>query len=115
MDSCLLYFILFCFIYFFLTNTIDLFRCVAFDSKTIVSGSWDNYIKVWDLNTGDLKKSLLGHESRVLCLAFDEKKIVCSILLHFLGISLISSFSLFLTFSISPFPCLSLPGEWVSG
>ena len=41
-----------------------------------MSGSWDNYIKVWDLNSGDLKKSFLGHESRVLCLAFDDKKIV---------------------------------------
>jgi len=55
------------------TNTV---RCVAFDSSTIVSGSWDNKIKIWNLETGELKNTLEGHDSRVLCLAFDEKKIV---------------------------------------
>ncbi|KAL6046874.1 Vegetative incompatibility protein HET-E-1 [Balamuthia mandrillaris] len=55
------------------SNTV---RCVAFNESHIVSGSWDNNIKVWDTTSGLLKNTLVGHSSRVLCLAFDEKKIV---------------------------------------
>src|SRR6476469_9264735 len=31
------------------------------DSKTIVSGSWDNTIKVWDILTGECLRTLAGH------------------------------------------------------
>ncbi len=53
-------------------------RCVAFNEETIVSGSWDNTIKVWSTKTGKLKNTLDGHDGRVLHLDFDQNKIVRS-------------------------------------
>lgn len=53
-----------------------LVRCLAFNSENIVSGSWDNTIKVWNARTGVLKSTLEGHDGRVLHLCFDENKIV---------------------------------------
>src|SRR3989344_6588337 len=57
-----------------------LHRCVAFNEETIVSGSWDNTIKVWSTKTGKLKNTLDGHDGRVLHLDFDQNKIVRSLL-----------------------------------
>jgi WD40 repeat protein len=53
-------------------------RCVAFNDENIVSGSWDNTIKVWSTKTGKLKNTLDGHDGRVLHLDFDQNKIVRS-------------------------------------
>ncbi|WP_414734144.1 WD40 repeat domain-containing protein, partial [Crocosphaera watsonii] len=35
------------------------------DGKTVVSGSWDDTIKVWNLATGQLLRTLEGHSRRV--------------------------------------------------
>ncbi|MFN3301718.1 MAG: WD40 repeat domain-containing protein [Patescibacteria group bacterium] len=32
------------------------------DGKEIISGSWDNTIKIWDKETGECKKTLEAHE-----------------------------------------------------
>lgn len=58
-----------------------LVRCVRFNSQYVVSGSYDNTVRVWDFNTG---KQLLvlqgpqGHQNRVFRLQFDDVKIVSS-------------------------------------
>jgi WD40 repeat protein len=49
---------------------------VAFDGATIVSGSIDDRIKVWDVHTGECKKTLRGHTVGVLSVAFDGTTIV---------------------------------------
>lgn len=45
---------------------------VAFspDGKTIASGSWDKTIKLWEVSTGKLIKTLTGHNSYVHSVAF---------------------------------------------
>ena len=35
------------------------------DGDTLVSGSWDNTIKIWNLTTGKLQQTLQGHEDNV--------------------------------------------------
>jgi WD40 repeat protein len=48
------------------------------DSQLVISGSYDKSIKIWELETGRLLRSLLGHEGRVVFLAVspDGKTIV---------------------------------------
>ncbi|MEE0993008.1 MAG: hypothetical protein UH542_08515 [Bacteroidales bacterium] len=48
------------------------------DGTKIVSGSYDNTIKIWDANTGECLKTLEGHSLVVISVAFspDGTKIV---------------------------------------
>jgi len=39
------------------------------DGNTLVSGSWDNTIKIWNLRTGQLRSTLTGHSGQVESLA----------------------------------------------
>jgi len=39
--------------------------------KYLVSGSWDNTLRLWEAETGKLLRTLEGHTSRVNCVAFD--------------------------------------------
>jgi WD40 repeat protein len=39
------------------------------DGQTLVSGSWDSTIKVWNLHTGQLSRTLKGHLGKVYCVA----------------------------------------------
>ena len=49
---------------------------MAFDAHHIVSGSRDKTVKVWDLETGTLVRTLTGHEGEVTSVALDGQRIV---------------------------------------
>lgn len=54
----------------------DLVRSVALGADFVVSGSYDQSIKVWDRETGYLVADLSGrHEGRVFCVGFDCTKV----------------------------------------
>jgi S1-C subfamily serine protease len=38
---------------------------ISSDNQRVITGSWDNTIKVWNLETGQLEQTLVGHESLV--------------------------------------------------
>src|SRR5437762_3119905 len=50
----------------------------TFPLTYIISGSNDNSIKIWDLETGECIHTLLGHHRSVIsvCLTSDNKKII---------------------------------------
>jgi hypothetical protein len=47
-------------------------ECVAFspDGTLLASGSYDHTVKLWDVQTGELKRTLAGHDSTVGAVAF---------------------------------------------
>ena len=49
--------------------------CVQFDDKVLISGSYDSTAKVWDVNTGELLRTLKGHTKGIRCLQFDDTKL----------------------------------------
>ncbi|KAJ1569114.1 hypothetical protein HK096_004173 [Nowakowskiella sp. JEL0078] len=55
------------------TGTVMALRFVG---MTIITGSADTTLKVWDLKTGECKKTWEGHTGGVLCLHFDDKILV---------------------------------------
>jgi hypothetical protein len=56
----------------------DLVRCVRFNSEYVISGSYDNSIRIWDFKTGKELHKLQKHTNRVFRLQFDDVKIVSS-------------------------------------
>lgn len=50
--------------------------CVQFDDSVLVTGSYDNMIKIWDIETGEEIRTLSGHTSGVRCLQFDDSKLI---------------------------------------
>ena len=42
------------------------------DGNLLASGSTDGDIRIWDTQTGELKKSLTGHTARVMSLVFNH-------------------------------------------
>lgn len=57
-----------------LTGHKDDVYSVAFspDGKTLVSGSGDRTVKLWDVETGKLKQTLTGHSDKVRAVAFSS-------------------------------------------
>jgi WD40 repeat protein len=39
--------------------------CVTPDGQKVISGSWDNTLKIWDLATGKELRTLTGHSTRL--------------------------------------------------
>jgi len=50
-------------------------RALAVHGDTIVSGSYDNTVRIWNLNTGKEKHCLIGHTNRVYAIGFDGNTI----------------------------------------
>ncbi|KAG8987903.1 SCF ubiquitin ligase complex subunit cdc4 [Tulasnella sp. JGI-2019a] len=54
-------------------------RAVAVHGRTIVSGSYDTTVRVWDLITGDVKFILTGHQQKVYSVVIDSpRQQICS-------------------------------------
>ena len=56
----------------YLSGHADSVYCLEFDSKRIISGSRDQTIKVWDIQTGRCLGTFRGHYGSVLCLKFEK-------------------------------------------
>ncbi|KAL6066979.1 NACHT domain-containing protein [Balamuthia mandrillaris] len=57
----------------------DWVRTVQFRENRAISGSGDNTIRVWDVNTGTCQHILTDHQGAVLCVQFDGNELVtCS-------------------------------------
>ncbi|KAI8373832.1 WD40-repeat-containing domain protein [Blakeslea trispora] len=50
--------------------------CLQFDKNTLVTGSRDQSIKIWNLTTGNCELQLDGHEGSVLCLLYDDQQVI---------------------------------------
>ncbi|KAL5433287.1 hypothetical protein PMIN07_009401 [Paraphaeosphaeria minitans] len=50
--------------------------CLQFDERTLITGSYDNTIKVWDVNAGTEIRTLRGHRLPVRCLQFDDARLI---------------------------------------
>jgi F-box and WD-40 domain protein MET30 len=50
--------------------------CLQFDENTLMTGSYDTTIKVWDIESGEEIRTLTGHASGVRCLQFDDTKLI---------------------------------------
>lgn len=51
---------------------------ISSDGQFALSGSWDNTLRLWDLNKGTTARRFIGHENDVLSVAFsaDNRQIV---------------------------------------
>jgi F-box and WD-40 domain protein 1/11 len=56
----------------YLRGHADSVYCLEFDSKRIISGSRDQTIKMWDIQTGRCLGTFRGHYGSVLCLKFEK-------------------------------------------
>lgn len=50
--------------------------CIQFDENKVISGSRDRSIKIWDMRTGECRRTLMGHTASVLCLQYDDRFII---------------------------------------
>jgi len=50
--------------------------CLQFNEQILATGSYDTTIKIWDIETGDLIRTLDGHESGVRTMKFDDQKLI---------------------------------------
>ncbi|KAK9452212.1 quinon protein alcohol dehydrogenase-like superfamily [Limtongia smithiae] len=50
--------------------------CLQFDETTLITGSYDTTVRVWDIETGKLLRILTGHVRGVRALRFDDGKLV---------------------------------------
>ncbi|KAI9572280.1 cell division control protein 4 [Boletus coccyginus] len=57
----------------------DAIRALAARGRTVVSGSYDCAVRVWDIVTGECKSVLVGHTQKVYSIALDPNRhIACS-------------------------------------
>ncbi len=50
--------------------------CLQFDDNMLVTGSYDTTIRVWDVASATLVRTLCGHERGVRALMFDDSKLI---------------------------------------
>eukprot|EP01006_Ploeotia_vitrea_P041300 TRINITY_DN66502_c6_g15_i2.p1 TRINITY_DN66502_c6_g15~~TRINITY_DN66502_c6_g15_i2.p1 ORF type:complete len:507 (+),score=24.93 TRINITY_DN66502_c6_g15_i2:21-1541(+) len=50
--------------------------CLQFDMNTLITGSGDNNIRVWDMESGQCLKTLYGHTGFVCCLQFQDNLLI---------------------------------------
>lgn len=50
--------------------------CLQFDDSFLITGGYDNTIKVWNIETGECLRTLTGHALCVRALHFDEAKLI---------------------------------------
>lgn len=50
--------------------------CLQFDDQTLITGSYDNTIKVWDVNTGKEIRTITGHRLPIRCMQFDDARLI---------------------------------------
>jgi F-box/WD-40 domain protein MET30 len=50
--------------------------CLQFDDSILTTGSYDTTIKIWDIKTGELIRTLEGHRAGVRALQFDDAKLI---------------------------------------
>lgn len=50
--------------------------CLQFDENILITGSYDATIKVWDLETCKVIRTLRGHDRGIRCLQFDDTKLI---------------------------------------
>jgi len=50
--------------------------CLQFDEQTLITGSYDTTVKVWDLATGQEIRTLTGHAMPIRCLQFDDARLI---------------------------------------
>ncbi|KAF2027175.1 F-box/WD repeat-containing protein pof1 [Setomelanomma holmii] len=50
--------------------------CLQFDDQILVTGSYDATVKVWDIKTGEVIRTLTGHTGGIRCLQFDDSKLI---------------------------------------
>jgi len=51
-------------------------RCLYFEENTLFTGSFDNTVKMWDLESLQCTQTLQGHNKGVRCLAVDHERLV---------------------------------------
>ena len=49
---------------------------ISSDGQTLISGSWDKTIKLWNLNASQVQQSLEGHKSSVTAVAIASNVLV---------------------------------------
>lgn len=50
--------------------------CLQFDDNILATGSYDNTIKIWDIETGECLRTLTGHTLGIRALQFDDTKLI---------------------------------------
>ncbi|KAI0129108.1 WD domain-containing protein [Xylariales sp. AK1849] len=50
--------------------------CLQFDDNILASGSYDATIKLWDMETGEVIRTLVGHQQGIRSLQFDDRLLV---------------------------------------
>lgn len=50
--------------------------CLQFDDRVLMTGSYDSTVKIWDLQTGKVIRTLTGHNQGIRCLHFDDTRLV---------------------------------------
>ncbi|KAF2732350.1 WD40 repeat-like protein [Polyplosphaeria fusca] len=50
--------------------------CLQFDDRILMTGSYDATVKIWDLQTGHVIRTLSGHSQGIRCLQYDDEKLI---------------------------------------